>query len=93
MSIKFSELQCREVICIGSGQRLGFITDIQIDVPQGNICAIVVPGPCRFFGLVGRRDDYIIPWNCIRKIGPDIVLVECSPDECRAPRPGKRLLF
>ena len=93
MSIKFTDLQCREVICIGSGQRLGFITDIQIEIPEGNICAIVVPGPCRFFGVAGRREDYIIPWNCIRKIGPDIVLVECIPDECRAPKPGKRLLF
>ena len=93
MSIKFSDLQCREVICIGSGQRLGFVTDIQLEVPEGKICAIVVPGPCRFFGVLGRRDDYIIPWNCIRKIGPDIVLVECSPDECRVPKPGKRLLF
>ena len=93
MSIKFSDLQCREVICIGSGQRLGFVSDIQIDLPEGKIRAIVVPGPCRFFGVAGRRDDYIIPWNCIKKIGPDIVLVETKPNEYRVPRAGKGLLF
>ena len=93
MSLKFSDLQCREVICVGSGQRLGFVSDVQIDVPQGNVRAIVVPGPCRFFGMIGRRDDYIIPWNCIRKIGPDIVLVETKPSDCRVPRGGKRFLF
>ena len=93
MSIKFTDLQCKEVLCIGSGQRLGFITDVQIDMPEGNVCALVVPGPCRFFGMVGRREDYIIPWNCVKKIGPDIVLVECRPNECRAPRSGKGLLF
>ena len=93
MSIKFTDLQCKEVICIGSGQRLGFITDIQLEIPEGNLCAIVVPGPCRFLGIAGRRDDYIIPWNCIKKIGPDIVLVECRPNECRTPRAGKGLLF
>ena len=93
MSIKFTDLQCREVICIGSGQRLGFVTDIQIDLPEGKICAIVVPAPCRLFGLAGRRDDYIIPWNCIKKIGPDIVLVETKPGDCRVPRSGKGLLF
>jgi YlmC/YmxH family sporulation protein len=87
MSIKFTDLQCREVICIGSGQRLGFVTDVQIEIPDGNICAIVVPGPCRFFGIAGRREDYIIPWNCIRKIGPDIVLVDTEPGQCRCPRP------
>ena len=93
MSIKFTDLQCKEVICIGSGQRLGFVTDIQIDIPEGNICAIVVPGPCRILGIAGRRDDYIIPWNCIKKIGPDIVLVETRPNDCRVPRGGKGFLF
>ena len=93
MPIKFTDLQCKEVICIGSGQRLGFITDIRIDIPEGNICAIVVPGPCRFLGIIGRKDDYIIPRNCIKKIGPDIVLVETKPGECRVPRSQKGLLF
>jgi len=93
MSMKFTDLQCKEVICIGSGQRLGFVSDVQIDIPEGNICAITVPGPCRLFGIARRRDEYIIPWNCIKKIGPDIVLVDCKPNECRVPRAGKGFLF
>ena len=87
MSVRFTELQCKEVICVSNGQRLGFITDVQIEVPGGEICAIVVPGPCRFWGVAGRRDDYIIPWRCIQKVGPDIVLVDAKPAECRVPRP------
>ena len=87
MSMKFSDLQSREVICIGSGQRLGFISDVRIELPQGNICAIVVPGPCRFFGVAGRREDYVIPWSCIRRIGPDVVLVDVKPGQYRVPRP------
>ena len=55
--------------------------------------AIIVPGPCRFFGLWGRRDDYVIPWRCIKKMGPDIVLVDVQPDECRVPRHKPGLLF
>ena len=92
MSMKFTDLQCKEVICIGSGQRLGFVTDVQIDIPDGHICAIVVPGPCRFFGVAGRRDDYIIPWSRICRMGPDIVLVDIKPEECRVLR-GKPGLF
>ena len=88
MSIKFTDLQCKEVLCIGSGQRLGFVSDILVELPEGTVCAIVVPAPCSLLGVVGRRDDYIIPWNCIKKIGPDIVLVECKPSECRCPRPS-----
>ena len=87
MSMKFTTLQCKEVICVRNGQRLGFVSDVQIEVPEGKVCAIVVPGPCRFLGIAGRRDDFIIPWSCIQKIGPDIVLVDTKPEECRAPRP------
>ena len=90
MALKFTDLQCKEVICLGTGQRLGFICDVVVEIPDGNVTAIVVPGPCRFFGLVGRQDDYCIPWSCIRKIGPDIVLVEADPCGCRVPR-GKPL--
>ena len=83
---KFTDLHCKEVICICNGQRLGFVSDARIELPEGNICAILVPGPCRFFGLWGRRDDYLIPWKCIKRIGPDIVLVDIKPEECRIPR-------
>lgn len=40
----------------------------------------MVPGKCRFFGLFGRADDYVIPWQCIRRFGEDIILVEVIPD-------------
>lgn len=86
MSMKFTQLQCKEVICIDDGRRLGFITDVQIDASEGKICAIVVPGPCRILGVCGRHDDFCIPWGCIRKIGPDIVLVDVKPEDCRIPR-------
>lgn len=90
MTINFSDLQCKEVICLSNGQRLGFITDVQIEIPDGKVCAIVVPGPCRILGFTGRSDDYIIPWSCIKKVGPDIVLVDTQPNACRVPR--KRLV-
>ena len=92
MLLKFSELRCKEVICVNDGQRLGFVSDIKLTVPEGCVEAIVVPGPCRLLGLAGRRDDYVIPWNCIRRIGPDIVLVDVKPCDCRIPR-GKFPLF
>ena len=87
MSMRLTQLQCKEVISVCDGTRLGFITDVQVEVPGGEICAIVVPGPCRFFGLFGRSEDYVIPWGCIRRIGPDIVLVDVKPCNCRVPRP------
>ena len=84
--MKFTELQRKEVICVADGQRLGFVCDVLVEVPDGEVKAIIVPGPCRILGLFGRRDDYLIPWNCIRRIGPDIILVEIKPENCRVPR-------
>ena len=87
MGIKFTQLHCKEVICVKDGERLGFISDIVAEVPEGIIAAIVVPGPCKLLGVVGRKEDYVIPWSCVKKVGPDIVLVDIHPKDCRVPRP------
>ena len=93
MTIKFTDLQCKEVICVNDGRRLGFIKDIQLGIPEGEVLGIVVPGPCRMLGLLGHRDDYLIPWRCIRRIGPEIVLVDAKMEECRVPRSKCGWLF
>ena len=93
MCCKFTDLFCKEVICVSDGRRLGFVCDARVELPDGELVAIIVPGPCRFLGLWGRREDFVIPWKCIRRIGPDIILVDIKPDECRIPRPKRGLLF
>ena len=87
MGTRVTDLRCKEVINVTDGLRLGFVSDVEILLPEGKVLALVVPGPCRFFGLFGRKDDFVIPWNCIRRIGSDIILVELEPDKCRVPRP------
>ena len=89
MNIKFSDLCCKEVICVSDGRRLGFVSDLRVEVPDGCVTALCVPGPCKICGVAGRRDDYIIPWNCIKRIGPDIILVDARPEDCRVPRMKK----
>lgn len=91
MGTRVTELRCKEVINITDGQRLGFVSDVEVQLPEGK-----GPGPwwyqapAAFFGLFGRKDDFVIPWNCIRRIGSDIILVELEPDKCRVPRPKPR---
>lgn len=84
--MKMSQLRCKEVICLSDGRRLGFVCDLEIEVPEGDVKSIIVPGPCRFLGLFGRKDDYVIPWCAIKRIGPDIILVDVKPEECCRPR-------
>jgi YlmC/YmxH family sporulation protein len=93
MGMRITELHCKEVICVSDGRRLGFISDVEVEIPCGNVLAIIVPGPCRIFGILGRNDDYVIPWRCIKRIGPDIVLVDIKPEECRFPKPKLGLGF
>ena len=93
MSVKFSELHCKEVICVSDGRRLGFVTDAVLELPEGKLCAIVVPCRGKLFGLVHTREDYVIPWGCIRKMGPDIILVDVRPEECRSARARPGLPF
>ena len=87
MGIRITDLNCKEVICVSDGRRLGFVSDVEIEIPSGNVLAIIVPGPCRILGVIGRKDDFVIPWNCIKRIGPDIILVDARPDDCCRPRP------
>ena len=86
MILKMSELRCKEVICVSDGRRLGFVCDIEIETPDGCVKTIIVPGPCRFLGLFGRKEDFVIPWQCIKRIGPDIILVDVKPEECCVPK-------
>ncbi|MGE4549452.1 MAG: YlmC/YmxH family sporulation protein [Intestinibacillus sp.] len=72
---RIAELRLKEVINICDGARLGYVGDLEVDIMCGRVVALVVPGPCWFFGLFGRREDYVIPWDAIDKIGDDIILV------------------
>ena len=87
MSVKITDLHCKEVICVNDGRRLGFISDVCIEIPEGKVLSIIVPGRGKIFGLLGSKEDYVIPWGCIKRIGPDIVLVDIQPENCRIPKP------
>lgn len=74
--IKISELRSREVINVLDGKRLGLIKDIDLNVEEGRITSIILPGPTRLLNLFSRRDNIEIPWERIVRIGRDVILVE-----------------
>jgi YlmC/YmxH family sporulation protein len=78
--VKISDLRIREVVNVVDGRRLGVIKDIDIDLDEGQIRAIIVPGEGKVFGMFGGRgEDLYVPWENIRKIGIDVILVETEP--------------
>ncbi len=76
MNCRIVDLRGKEVINVCDGARLGFPYDVELDVITGRVVAIIVPGPGRFLGFFGRSVDCVIPWEAIRRIGDDIILVD-----------------
>jgi len=73
---RIADLRQKEVINVTDGRRLGFVSDVEIDLESGRIDAIVIPGEGRLFGFIGKDNEFIIPWEKIKKIGEDIILVD-----------------
>ena len=83
--MKISDFQTKDVINIVDGRKLGQVSDLELDLRQGRIDAIVVPSYTKFFGLFGGGGaDVVIPWRNIVKIGTDVVLVRM--DDTKAVR-------
>lgn len=89
MRCRIVDLKCKEVINVCDGLRLGFVNDVILNAATGQVLALVVPGPCRFFGLFGREDDYVVPWECVKRIGDDIILIEIGGEYKREKCPRR----
>ncbi len=66
----------KEVINIKDGRRLGYVQDVTADFKTGNIKEIIVPGSNNFFNIFSAGNELTIPWDSIKVIGEDIILVD-----------------
>lgn len=73
--IKISDLRSRDVVNILDGKKLGNIVDIDLDLDNGRVLSLVLPGRTRGF-LFTKREEVVVPWNKIVRIGRDVILVE-----------------
>lgn len=78
MQVSFEELCKKEVIDISTGERLGFIDDVELDLGKSAAGSLIIYGGMRILGLFGREEDVIISCDEIRVVGSDVVLVELS---------------
>jgi len=79
--LRICDMRQKEVINIRDGCRLGYIYDIELDAEDGKICAIIIPGQARMFGVFGHDQEYKVPWCDIKKIGDDIILVDVETEK------------
>ena len=54
----------------------GFVQDVCADLESGNITSIIVPGSNKMFNVFSGACDIVIPWQQIKCIGDDVILVE-----------------
>ena len=90
--MRMTLVRCKEIINLCTGHRLGFVGDVDIDLSTGKLMALIVPGRCRFFGILGREEDYVIPFENISRIGDDIILAQVEGEYRRGGK-EKRKFF
>ena len=76
MGDKGLDFKHKEVINITDGKRLGFVQDVCADLESGVITSIIVPGNNKLIKIFSGNNDIVIPWEKIKCIGDDIILVE-----------------
>lgn len=76
--MRLSKLAGKEIINLQDGCRLGMIgeTDLVVHPDTGELESIIIPGHGSFFNR-SRDDKYtVIPWQAIRKIGSEVIIVD-----------------
>lgn len=78
MNSKGLDFKHKEVVNIKDGKRLGFVQDVTANLETGVITSIIVPGSNKLFSMFSSSNDIVIPWQNIKCIGEDIILVEIN---------------
>ncbi len=76
MQDKGLDFKHKEVINIKDGKRLGYVQDVCADLETGVITSIIVPGSNKFMSFFSSNNDIVIPWQNVKCIGDDLILVE-----------------
>ena len=79
--MRLCELREKEVINTCNCKRLGCVADVNLNLFNGCLESIIIPGPGKICGFLGSDSEYIIPFECIKKIGEDIILVEICEEK------------
>ena len=77
MGDKGLDFRHKEVVNINDGKRLGYVQDVCADLETGIITSIIVPGGTnKLMNLFSSSNDILIPWEKIKCISEDLILVE-----------------
>ena len=74
--MRLSELSGKEIVDVNRAERLGILgqTDLEID-ETGQITSLIIPS-VKWFGLLRNGSEIRVPWEHIKKIGADMVIID-----------------
>lgn len=67
-----------EVIDINTGVKLGYIKDLKIDCDDFKVLSLIMP--CHKISWFGKTEEKEIPWENIKKVGVDVILVAAQEE-------------
>lgn len=78
--MRLSDIGDKELINLSDGGRYGQLADSELlfDPATGRIRALLIPQYQGRFSLFDRGDFMQIPWESIRNIGEDIIILDTS---------------
>jgi len=76
--MRLSDLLNKEIINIYDGARLGTVgnSDLMVDGDSGYVDSILLPNPNGLLRILGGRSTLTIPWESIKKISDQVIIVE-----------------
>lgn len=76
--MRMCDLVGKEIVNIYNGARLGVVgeSDLAIDIDSGEIRSIILPKKNNLINLWVDRQQLVIPWEAVRKIGSEVIIVE-----------------
>ena len=73
------DLSSKDVIQLKTGENLGRIDDVVFDEHGARLQSVILRGRAHCFGLLGSDEDLILPWESVKSIGTDVVMVDAEP--------------
>jgi len=76
--MRLFELTGKEIVNLTNGARLGVVgeSDLAVDTETGRICSIILPRKGNLLNFWVDRQNLIIPWEAVRRIGKEVIIVE-----------------
>jgi len=69
-----NSLKTMEIIDINTGTKLGYIKDFKVNCEEYKLESIIIP--TQKAGWFSKNEDIELPWERIKKVGIDVILVD-----------------